>query len=428
MDEDGPPRTRRQLLRTPVGALTTGKVFSSLAVWTINIAGAILVFDLTGSAFFVGLVSVAQFTPQLLLTPLTGARADIGDRFVQVIIGTAITALGSVLLTLWAMTVGFTGQRDALVMVAAAGLVGTGFAVSGPATSALLPALVRRSELADALALSSLPIVVARSLGPAIGAVLYLSFGPIVTFGFAGALNVGFLALLLQLRRHIRLSPRSQLVESDGRTRAGLAYLRRSPRTVLQIVGVGIIGVGVDPVTTLTPALAAALGAPPGFVGALASSFGIGAAFGFIVLTRVRLAAGIMRLGAIGLAFMGVGMVLAGVAPVPAVAVVGIAGAGAGMTFSLNSFTTLVQADVPDALRGRVMALWSMAFLGSRPVTALVTGSLTDTVGVRPALVLSGIAILVGAWLTRGSRMLARPASTAGDGSDEPDGSDGREG
>jgi hypothetical protein len=90
------------------------------------------------------------------------------------------------------------------------------------------------------------------------------------------------------------------------------------------------------------------------------------------------------------------------------------------MTFSLNSFTTLVQADVPDALRGRVMALWSMAFLGSRPVTALVTGSLTDTVGVRPALMLIGIAILVGAWLTRGSRMLARPASTAGN---EPDGS-----
>ena len=424
VDEDGPPRTRRQLLRTPVGALTTGKVFSSLAVWTINIAGAILVFDLTGSAFFVGLVSVAQFTPQLLLTPLTGARADIGDRFVQVIIGMVITALGSVLLTLWAMTVGFTEQRDALVMVAAAGLVGTGFAVSGPATSALLPALVRRSELADALALSSLPIVVARSVGPAIGAALYLSSGPIVTFGFAGALNIGFLVLLLKLRRHVRLSPRSQSVGSDGRIRAGFAYLRRSPRTVLQIVGVGIIGVGVDPVTTLTPALAAALGAPPGFVGALASSFGVGTAFGFIVLSHVRLAVGIMRLGAFGLAFMGVGMVLAGVAPVPAVAVVGIALAGAGMSFSLNAFTTLVQADVPDALRGRVMALWSMAFLGSRPVTALVTGSLTDTVGVRPALVLIGIAVLVGAWLTRGSRMLARHVSTA---EDESDGSDDTE-
>ena len=419
LDEDGPPRTRRQLLRTPVGALTAGKVFSTVAVWTTNIAGAILVFDLTSSAFFVGLVSVAQFTPQLLLTPLTGAQADSGDRFVQVIIGTAITALGSVLLTTWAVTIGFTGQRDALVMVAAAGLVGTGFAVAGPATSALLPALVRRSELPDALALSSLPIVVARSIGPAVGAGLYLSLGPIVTFGLAGVLHMGFLALLLQLRRRIRMSLRSRTAGSDGRISAGFAYLRRSPRTVLQILGVGIIGVGVDPVTTLTPALTAALGAPSSFVGALASSFGIGAAVGYLALSQARLAVGIMRLGAIGLALMGVGTVLAGIAPAQVVAVVGIAIAGAGMTFSLNAFTTLVQADVPDDLRGRVMAVWSMAFLGSRPVTALVTGSLTDTVGVRPALVLSGIAILIGAWLNRGSRMLARPVDTAGDGSED---------
>ena len=426
-EEDGPARSRRQLLRTPVGALMAGKVFSTLGVWTTNIAGAILVFDLTRSALFVGLVSVAQFTPQLLLTPLTGARADSSDRFVQVIIGTVITALGSVLLTFWAVTVGFTGQRDALVMVAAAGLIGTGFAVTGPATSALLPALVRRSELADALALSSLPIVVARSIGPAIGAGLYLSFGPIVTFGLAGVLHVGFLALLLQLRRRVRLSLRTRPTGSDGRIRAGFAYLRRSPRTVLQILGVGIIGVGVDPVTTLTPALAAALGAPPRFVGSLASSFGVGAAIGFIALSRVRLAVGIMRLGAIGLALMGVGTVLAGIAPVPAVAIVGIAVAGVGMSFSLNAFTTLVQTDVPDDLRGRVMALWSMAFLGSRPVTALVTGSVSDTVGVRPALVLSGIAILIGAWLTRGSRMLSRPVGTAADGSEEPDGSDDTE-
>ena len=424
MNEDGPPRTRRQLLRTPVGALTAGKVLSTLAVWTTNIAGAILVFDLTGSAFFVGLVSVAQFTPQLLLTPLTGARADSGDRFVQVIVGTTITALGSVLLTFWAVSIGFTGQRDALVMVAAAGLVGTGFAVAGPATSALLPALVRRSELADALALSSLPIVVARSIGPAIGAGLYLSFGAIITFGLAGVLHVGFLVLLLQLRRRVRLSPRSRPAGRDGRVRAGFAYLRHSPRTVLQILGVGIIGVGVDPVTTLTPALAAALGAPTGFVGALASSFGLGAAIGFVALSHVRLTVGIMRLGAIGLALMGAGTVLAGIAPAPAVAVVGIALAGAGMSFSLNAFTTLVQADVPDDLRGRVMALWSMAFLGSRPATALVTGSLTDTVGVRPALVVTGIVILLGAWLTRGSRMLARPASTAADGSNTSDGTE----
>ncbi len=409
LEDDGPPRSRRELAFTAVGALAGGKVLATLAVWTTNVAGAILVFDLTGSALLVGLVSVAQFTPQLVLTPWTGARADRGDRFVQVIVGTAITALGSVLLTAWAMTAGFTVERDAWVMVAAAGLVGTGFAVSGPATSALLPALVRRSELADALALSSLPIVIARSAGPAIGAAIYLTSGPAVTFGLSGLLHVSFVVLLAFLRRRITVAAREEGGREDGRVRAGIAYLRRSPRTVLQIVGVGIIGVGTDPITTLTPALTATLGMPEGFVGTLASSFGVGAVLGFIVLSRVRLAVGIMRLGAIGLAAMGLGTLVSGVAPTAWIAVLGVAVGGVGLTFSLNAFTTLVQADVPDALRGRVMALWSMAFLGSRPVTALTTGWLTDTSGVRLALGLSAIVILVGAWATRGARMLARP-------------------
>jgi hypothetical protein len=197
-------------------------------------------------------------------------------------------------------------------------------------------------------------------------------------------LHVGFLVLLASSGA----CPAPPAPHGRGPTAAsapGLAYLRRSPRTLLQILGVGIIGVGVDPITTLTPALAAGARCRPGFVGTLASAFGVGAAaLGFVVLSRVRLAVGIMRLGAIGLALMGVGTAARRDRPAPGVAVVGIAIAGVGMTFSLNAFTTLVQADVPDLLRGRVMALWSMAFLGSRPVTALTTGWLTDTSASAP--------------------------------------------
>ena len=410
--DDGPPRTRRQLLLTPVGALSAGKVFSTLAVWTMNVAGAILVYELTASALIVGLVTVAQFTPQLLFTPLSGARADRGDRFLQVMVGTAVTALGSVLLTVWALTVGFTEPRDAYVMVAASGLVGIGFSIAGPAHSALLPSLVRRSELADALALSSLPIIVARSLGPAVGAGLDLTYGALGTFAVAGVLHVGFIVLLIDLRRRVVTTQRERVAGQDSRIRAGIAYLRSSPRTMIQILGVGVIGVGTDPIVTLTPSLAAELGMPGGFVGTLASSFGLGAALGFVVLSRARLRFGIHRLGAIGLALMGTGTLVSGVTPGPGLAVAGVVTAGVGMTFALNSFTTLVQSDVPDLLRGRVMALWSLAFLGSRPLTAITSGSVTDLLGVRVSLVGSAAIILLGAWATRGSRMLARPTTT----------------
>ena len=412
IDDDAPTRTRGQLLWTPVGALAMGKVLSTLAVWTTNIASAILVFQLTGSALIVGLVSVAQFTPQLVLTPLSGARADRSDQFGQVMIGTSVTAFGTLLLALWALSVGFAAERHAFVVVAAAGLVGTGFSITGPAQSALLPALVRRKELADALALSTLPIIVARAAGPAVGAALFLTSGPLITYAVAVLLHMGFLALLVVLRRRVALAPRVQAAGADRRVWAGMAYLRRSPRTMLQIVGVGLIGIAVDPVTTLTPSLADTLGMPSGFVGTLASSFGLGAALGFVVLSRVRLHFGLIRLGGIGLAVMGSGMVLSGVAVTPELAGAGIASSGVGMTFALNAFTTLVQNDVPDALRGRVMALWSVAFLGSRPLTALVTGSVTDILGVRAALVLSASVVLVGAWATRGARMLTRPVGT----------------
>ena len=412
LEEDGPARSRRQLLWTPVGAISLGKVLSTLAVWTTNVAGAILVYELTASAFLVGLVSVAQFTPQLVLTPWSGARADRSDRLVQLLTGTTIAWLGTVLLAVWALTVGFTDQRDAFVVVAAAGLIGMGFAVNGPANSALLPALVRRSELADALALSSLPMIVARSTGPAFGALLYLTFGPSVTFGLAALLHVSFIGVLLQIRRRVVLAPRTSAAGSDRRIRAGLAYLRRSPRTVLLLLGVGTIGVGADPITTLTPSLSAELGTDAGFVGTLASTFGVGAAVGFVVLSRMRLTFGVHRLGAIGLALMGLGTVVAGVAPVPWLAVAGMSLSGVGMTFALNTFTTLIQTDVPDLLRGRVMALWSMAFLGSRPATALLSGWMTDAVGVRVAMALSGAIILLGAWMTRGPRLLSRPVAT----------------
>ncbi len=411
--DDGPARSRRQLLRTPVGAISIGKVLSTLAVWTTNVAGAILVYELTSSAFLVGLVSVAQFTPQLVLTPWAGAQADRGDRLLQVIIGVAVTALGAILLTVWAFTIGFTSQRDALVMVAAAGLVGTGFAINGPASSALLPALVRRSELADALSLSTLPIIIARSAGPAFGALLYLAAGPVVTFGLATALHGSFLIVLLEVRRRVMLAPRSPEEGADRRIRAGLSYLRSSPRMVLLMLGVGVIGIGADPITTLTPSLTEALGADPRFVGTLASTFGLGAAAGFVVLSRFRLAVGLHNLGAVGLMLMGIGTAIAGLAPIAPLAVAGMSLSGVGMTFSLNTFTTLIQADVPDLLRGRVMALWAIAFLGSRPATALATGALTDALGVRVAMTSTAAVILLGAFATRGPRLLSRSVAPA---------------
>ena len=407
-------RTRAGLLRDPaVGPLITGRTLSTLAVWFTNIAAAILVYELTRSASAVALITTAQFAPQLLVVPLTGARADRADRARQMLAGTLVTASGSALLVTWSLTVGLTRASDAVVVGAAAALTGIGFAIGGPASQSLIPALVRPDELADALALTSLPIMVARATGPAVGAILYVRVGATATFGVSLALHLVMVTVLIAIRRRLAVERTAQV--GDGRARAALQYVLDHRRAGLALVGVGMIGVGVDPVVTLAPPLADLLGGPSELVGRLASAFGVGTAVGYAVLSRVRRALGLERLGATGLRVMASGLLVAAAAPsagasAVVVALAGLGLAGTGMPLALNAYTTVIQADLPDGLRGRVMALWSMAFIGSRPLAATLDGAVADAAGVRAALVVAALLVVGGAAAAGPRRLLEVPA------------------
>lgn len=408
LPESAPPRTSWQLLADPVfGPFFAGKALSTAGIWVHNIVAAILAWELSRSALVVGLVSVAQFGPQLLLAPLSGAMADRGDRRRQLIAGRLIAASGSGGLALWIALVGVDGLPGAWPVVAAALVVGIGFVVGGPAMNALIPALVRPNELAAAVAVNSIPFTVARAAGPALGALMATTLGPASAFALAAGTNLLFALLLvpLPIRGHA-----ADTQGGDRRVRAGVRYLREDRGIVLLLLGVAAIGVGADPVITLTPSLAAELGEGSTLVGAFASSFGIGAGLTFVVLARMRGRYGLEGVAVRGLVLLAVGTAVAGLAPVVPVAIAGFVVGGAGMTLSLTTLSTLLQARLPDALRGRVMALWSMAFLGSRPVAAAVNGAIAD--GTAPvvafltvAAVVAGVAVAV-----RPSRLAARPA------------------
>ncbi len=406
--DGSPPRGSLRLLVDPVfGPFFVGKLLSTAGIWIYNIVAAILAYELSGSAFVVGLVSVAQFGPQLLFAPLSGAVADRGDRRRQVVVGQLISAFGAGGLAVWVALVGVEGLPGAWPVIAAAFVVGIGFVVNGPAMNALLPSLVRPNELAPAVALNAVPFTLARAGGPAIGAVIAASTGPATAFALAAATKVGFALLLvtLPLRR-----PRRHRPGADRRIRAGIRYLREDPSVLLLLTGVAAIGVGADPVITLTPALSASLGAGGTLVGVFASSFGVGAGIAFLVLGVLRRRIGQERIAAVGLTLLATGIAGAGVSPTAGLAIAAFVVGGAGMTMSLTSLSTLIQERLPEELRGRVMALWSVAFLGSRPLAAAVNGAVADATSPMVAhLMVAALVAAVAVWV-RPAR-LARAAA-----------------
>lgn len=405
--DERPARGSFRLLADPVfGPFFVGKLLSTAGIWIHNIVAAILAYELSGSAFVVGLVSVAQFSPQLLFAPLSGALADRGDRRRQLIVGRLIAASGSGGLAIAIAVVGVEGLPGAWPVVLAALVVGIGFVVGGPAMNALLPSLVRPNELAGAIALNSIPFTVARAGGPAVGALIASTTGPAAAFAVAGVANLLFALIILPLRIQGRAAPNA----GDRRVRAGFQYLRTDPAIVLLLIGVAAIGVGADPVITLTPSLSAGFGAGSTLVGVFASSFGVGAGSGFLVLTPLRRRLGLDRLATTGLSLMAFGLTSAAISPTPALAIVALGVAGSGMTLSLTSLSTQLQQRLPDELRGRVMALWSVAFLGSRPIAAGLNGALADATSARVAFVVTASLVAVAAWACRPAAMTARPA------------------
>jgi MFS family permease len=407
-DERSPSRGPIRLLADPVfGPFFAGKLLATGGVWIHNIVAAILAYELSGSAFVVGLVSVAQFAPQLLLAPITGAAADRGNRTKQVVIGRFINVAGSGGLAVVLIVAGPDGLTDAWLVIASALVVGIGFVIGGPAMNALIPSLVHEDELAAAVALNSVPFTLARATGPAIGALVAVTYSPAVAFLIAAATNLIFAVILLLLpivERH------RDAASQDRRMRAGWLYMREQPTVQLLLIGVTAVGIGADPVLTLTPALSASFGAGATLVGAFASAFGVGAGAVFVVLGVLRRRIGLENSGALGLTALALGTALAGLAATPPLALAAFALAGAGMTTSLTAFSTLIQQVLPEGLRGRVMALWSMAFLGSRPLAAAINGAIADATTVRTAHLVVAVVVAMFAVWVRPSRL--SPATT----------------
>lgn len=385
-----PGRTVLQLARDRAfGPFLVGSVFSSCGNWIQQIAAAVLMFELTRSAFMVGMVSVLLFAAPLLLALWTGSLTDRYDRRRLLMIGRLICGVAVGLLALAILGLGADAFGGPTVLLVAAGAMGVGHAISAPALQALTPGLVPDEDLEQALAFGSVAPSIARTVGPAAGALLLLAGGPGLAFLTAAVTHLVFVAFLAAIR-----------ARTQGRAAAGsgiwggVRYLRQTPAAAAIIVAIALLGFGADPVLTLSPSLAAELDGGTQLVGVFTSTFGVGAVLFVIFFRPLRRLISLRWVGCAGMAVVVVGLAVAAFVHSAEGAAIGFLVSGGGFMMATVALAARLQRRVPDQLRGRVMALWGVAFLGSRPIVAATDGALADLISVTAAMLIAAAIVL----------------------------------
>ena len=368
-----------------------GNLLSNCGTWFQNIALALLVFRLTHSSFWVGAVNFAQFAGVLVLAPWAGAAADRFDRRRLILTTQLVATAASALL---AVAIG-AGHGSLIVVLGLALLLGLTTAFATPSLQAVVPALVPREDLGAAIAMNSVTFNLARAVGPVAGAAVVARLGVAWAIGLNAlsylALAGAVLALHAATPAAARGGPRPTLRDS-------LRRVRQEPRLVLLLATVAAVSISLDPVNTLTPAFATRIfGHPDTFVGVLIGAFGVGAVIASLLppakQSRDR-AQPPSRVLPGALLLFAAGLVGFGLAPRLGIAFVALPLAGFGFLLAQTRATTELQLGVSDAERGRVMALWSVAFLGTRPIASLADGGLANVIGPRATAVIFAIPVL----------------------------------
>jgi MFS family permease len=382
-----------------------GNFLSNAGTWFQTIAQSLLVYRLTGSSFMVGVVNFAQFAGVVFLLPWTGPAADRFDRKRLLI----ATQLGLSIVTAALAFLVTVGHGTVAVVIVQTLIYGCISAFAAPAMQAIIPGLVSRDDLAAAVAMNSVTFNLARAVGPVAGAVVVarLGIGPAIWVDAGSYLILA--GCLLVVHPTTSKPPRS---DQRPRLRESIRLVRQNKQLLILLVAVAAISISMDPVTTLTPQFAKQIfHRSDTMSGALMGAFGAGAVLASLLPYRHDDRLG--RLIAPMLAVMGAGMIAFSVIPWLWVAAACLAIAGFGYLAGQTRATALLQLAVDDSQRGRVMALWSLAFLGSRPFASLVDGGLSKLVGVRVATILLAIPVLAAVGVVRGAASASASASAS---------------
>ncbi len=388
-----------------------GQLISLSGNWMQTVAALWLVLSLTGSGVAVGLTTALQFLPMLLFGAWGGLLADRFPKRRLLIVTQALMALPA--LGLFAVTAaGVAAPWMVFLAVFAMGAVN---AVDNPTRQSFVIEMVGPDRVVNAVSLNSVIVQSARIVGPAIAGLLIAVLGVAPCF----ALNaLTFAAMIVALRGmdpgQLRDAPRA--ARERGAIRAGLRYVRATPELGVPLALMALVGTFGFNFQVVLPLLARfSFDGGAGTYAALVSAMGIGSVAGALV-TGARGRTGPRLIAGAALAFGGAAL-LAAAAPQMALEAVALVVLGAAAVTFAATVNSSLQLAVSPHMRGRVMSLYSVVFLGSTPIGGPLTGWLSQTYDPRVALLLAAISGLSAAWAARVSfnRISANQAQPQGE-------------
>lgn len=390
--EKGPKLLLRALQYRNFRLFFLGQGISLIGTWIQQIAMSWLVYRLTNSAFLLGVIGFAGQIPTFLLTSFAGVLVDHWNRHRTLIITQTLAMLQALVLAVLTLT-GVITVWHILVMGVFLGLVN---ALDIPTRQAFLVDIVERKEdLGNAIALNSSMVNAARLLGPSIAGILI----SVVREGGCFLINgVSYIAVILALAamritRQRRNGQRPRVVEGvkEGFTYAfGFAPIKS---ILLLLALVSLVGM---PYTVLMPVFARdVLHGGPYALGFLMAAVGVGALVGALYLASRKSVLGLGKWIALGPGIFGAGLIAFALSRILWLSLLLVLLAGFGIMVQMASSNTFLQTIVEDDKRGRVMSLYTMAFMGMAPFGSLLAGSLASKIGAPNTLIIGGACCIV---------------------------------
>ncbi len=360
-----------------------GALLSNIGSWMQTVILGAFIYHQTGSATYVALGTLAQLGPLLLLSIPGGAVADRFDRRTVLV----VVSVEQLAFSLAIAALVTRSSPNIALLLGCILAIGVGQAVYAPAYSALIPTLVDRRDMAGAISLNSANMNLSRVIGPAIGGVLYAKVG--ASWVFVG--NAVTYLFIIGALWGVRL-PRAIVEIGESRVQRLLGGIRaaRRDRVVSRCLTTMVLfSFFCLPVAVLMPVLAHAnLGLDEDSVayGLLYAAFGLGAVVGALSIGTFLVERDLATLVRLGLAGYAVSLAAFGLVRQPGIAYPAAFLVGVCYFGTVTSLSTVLQQRLDDAVRGRVMALWIMAFGGTVPIGAIVAGPLSDLVGITGVL------------------------------------------